>query len=73
MPDATAKIWAQIGLGDIKKLALGELAWGQLPLGTKLGDVHPVFFHAPISAIERMQQMEEQQRSPAMERRLRRK
>jgi len=67
MPDATAKIWAQMGLGDIKKLALAELAWGQLPLGTKLGDVHPVFPRADKSAIERMQQMEEQQRVPAAE------
>jgi methionyl-tRNA synthetase len=67
MPDATAKIWTQMGLGDIKKLALAELAWGQLPLGTKLGDVHPVFPRADKSAIERMQQMEEQQRVPAPE------
>src|SRR5262249_27315497 len=38
----------------------------QLPLGTKLGDVHPVFPRADKSAIERMQQMEEQQRGPAV-------
>jgi methionyl-tRNA synthetase len=69
MPDATAKIWAQMGLGDIKKLALAELAWGQLPLGTKLGEVHPVFPRADKSAIERMQQMEEHQRGPAAEER----
>ena len=43
IPDATTKIWAQIGLGDIKKVALNELAWGQLRLGTKLGAVQPVF------------------------------
>jgi methionyl-tRNA synthetase len=63
MPDATAKIWTQMGLGDIKKLALSELAWGQLPLGTKLGEVQPVFPRADKSAIERMQKMEEEQRS----------
>jgi methionyl-tRNA synthetase len=63
MPEATAKIWAQMGLGDIKKLALNQLAWGQLPLGTKLGEVHPVFPRADKSAIERMQKMEEEQRS----------
>jgi methionyl-tRNA synthetase len=63
MPDATAKIWSQMGLGDIKKLALSELTWGQLPLGTKLGDVHPVFPRADKSAIERMQQMEEEHRA----------
>jgi methionyl-tRNA synthetase len=67
MPDATAKIWTQIGLGDIKKLALSELAWGQLPLGTKLGEVHPVFPRADKSAVERMQKMEEEQRvAPAV-------
>jgi methionyl-tRNA synthetase len=63
MPDATAKIWTQLGLGDIKKLALSDLAWGQLPLGTKLGEVQPVFPRADKSAIERMQKMEEEQRS----------
>jgi methionyl-tRNA synthetase len=67
MPDATAKIWEQMGLGDIQKLALTELAWGQLPLGTKLGEVSPVFPRADKGAIERMQQMEEQQRGPAVE------
>src|SRR6266700_1478126 len=32
MPDATAEIWEQRGLGDIKKLALADRAWGQLRL-----------------------------------------
>ena len=63
MPEATAKIWTQMGLGDIQKLALNELAWGQLPLATKLGEVQPVFPRADKSAIERMQKMEEEQRS----------
>ncbi len=67
IPDAAAKIWTQMGLGDIKKLALSELAWGQLPLGTKLGEVHPVFPRADKSAIERMQKMEEQGRGPVVE------
>jgi methionyl-tRNA synthetase len=66
IPDATAKIWAQLGLGDIKKVPLAELAWGQLLLGTKLGEVYPVFPRADKSAIERMQKMEDQQR-PAVE------
>ncbi|HEY3975086.1 MAG TPA: methionine--tRNA ligase [Candidatus Sulfotelmatobacter sp.] len=62
IPEATAKIWTQMGLGDIKTIALSELAWGQLPLGTKLGEVHPVFPRADKSAVERMQQMEDSQR-----------
>ena len=63
IPDATARIWAQLGLGDIRKFPLSELRWGQLPLSTKLGSVEPVFPRADKSAIERMQKMEEQQRS----------
>jgi methionyl-tRNA synthetase len=67
VPDAAAKIWLQMGLGDIKKLALSQLAWGQLPLGTKLGEVQPVFPRADKSAVERMQKMEEEQRvAPAV-------
>ena len=54
-----------MGLGDIKQLALNELAWGQLHLGTKLGEVQPVFPRKDKSAIERMQKMEEEQR-PAL-------
>jgi methionyl-tRNA synthetase len=60
MPDATTKIWAQMGLGDIKKSDLTQLQWGQLRLGTRLGEVQPVFPRADKSAVERMQQMEEQ-------------
>src|SRR5277367_1512701 len=30
IPDATAKIWAQLGLGDIRKISLADLQWGQL-------------------------------------------
>ena len=67
MPEATAKIWSQMGLGDIKKLDLSALAWGQLPLGTKLGEVQPVFPRADKSAVERMQKMEEQERVPVAE------
>jgi methionyl-tRNA synthetase len=60
MPEATAKIWAQLGLADIKKFDLSKLQWGQLKLGTKLGEVQAVFPRADKSAIERMQKMEEQ-------------
>jgi len=67
MPEATSKIWSQMGLGDIKKLDLSALAWGQLPLGTKLGEVQPVFPRADKSAVERMQKMEEEQRTSAAE------
>ena len=64
IPGATAKIWTQMGLGDIRKFDLSQLQWGQLHLGTKLGEVAPVFPRADKSAVERMQKMEEQGRAP---------
>ncbi|HEY1265052.1 MAG TPA: methionine--tRNA ligase, partial [Terriglobales bacterium] len=63
IPDSTAKIWAQLGLGDIRKFDLASLKWGQLKLGTRLGEIAAVFPRADKSAIERMQKMEEQERS----------
>ncbi|MFY9844374.1 MAG: methionine--tRNA ligase [Terriglobales bacterium] len=65
VPEATAKIWTQLGLGDITKFDLKQLHWGQLHLGTKLGEVQAVFPRADKSAIERMQKMEEQSGSGA--------
>jgi methionyl-tRNA synthetase len=63
IPESTARIWEQLGLADITRLDLRNLAWGQLPLHTKLGKVEAVFPRADRSTIERMQQME-QERSP---------
>jgi methionyl-tRNA synthetase len=66
MPEATAKIWAQLGLSAIRKFDLSTLQWAQLPSGTRLGKVEPVFPRADKSAVERMQQMEDQGRAPAV-------
>jgi len=60
VPDATARIWSQLGLGEIDQFDLCSLAWGQLQLGVKLGPVQAVFPRADKSMIERMQQMEQQ-------------
>ena len=60
IPESTARIWEQLGLGDITKMDLRNLAWGQLPLHTKLGTVEAVFPRADKSTIERMQQMEQE-------------
>ena len=65
IPDATAKIFSQMGLGDIRKFDLSKLRWGHLSLGTKLGTIEPVFPRADKSAVERMQKMEEQGRPTA--------
>jgi len=67
IPDSTTKIWAQLGLGETKKFPLSELKWGQLHLGTKLGNVQAVFPRADKTAIERMQKMEERDASAATE------
>jgi methionyl-tRNA synthetase len=63
LPESTAKIWNQLGLGEISKFNLADLKWAQLPLGGKLGKVEPVFPRADKTSIERMQQME-QDRAP---------
>jgi methionyl-tRNA synthetase len=60
IPESTARIWEQLGLADITKLDLRNLAWGQLPLHTKLGKVEAVFPRADRSTIERMLQMEQE-------------
>ncbi|MEO6803673.1 MAG: class I tRNA ligase family protein, partial [Granulicella sp.] len=47
LPNATAKVWAQLGLGDIELAAkngdLKNLQWGGLKPGTKLGPLAPIF------------------------------
>ena len=60
IPESTGKIWKQLGLGEISKFDLNDLKWAQLPLGGKLGKVEPVFPRADKTAIERMQQMEQE-------------
>jgi methionyl-tRNA synthetase len=65
LPVSTAKIWTQLGLGEISKFNLGDLKWAQLPLGGKLGKVEPVFPRADKTSIERMQQMEQERAAQA--------
>jgi methionyl-tRNA synthetase len=65
LPESTAKIWTQLGLGEITKFNLADLKWAQLPLGGKLGKVEPVFPRADKTSIERMQQMEQERAAQA--------
>ncbi len=60
MPEAAAKVWAQLGLGEIKDADLAHLSWGGLKPGTRLGALGPVFPRAEKDAVERMQAMEEE-------------
>jgi len=66
IPEATARIWQQLGLSNIQEFDLASLQWGQLPPGTRLGEIQPVFPRADKSAVERMKAMEEQ-RTPVAE------
>jgi methionyl-tRNA synthetase len=59
LPEATAKIWAQLGLGDIRRADLKDLTWGGLKPGTQLGELGPVFPRADKDAIQRMQEKEQ--------------
>ena len=65
LPNATARIWAQLGLGDIAGCRLADLKWGQLKLGTKLGKIEPVFPRAEKNAVQRMQEAEQARASSA--------
>jgi methionyl-tRNA synthetase len=65
IPESTAKIFRQLGLGDVARTDLRTLHWGELQPGTRLGAIEAVFPRADKSAIERMQQMEEERKSPA--------
>ena len=63
LPYATAKVWAQLGLGDIEEAArkgvLSNLEWGGLKPGTKIGDLGPIFPRAPKELIQVMTNMEQ--------------
>jgi methionyl-tRNA synthetase len=64
MPDAAAKVWRQLGQGEIadaaKKSFLTQIAWGGLKAGTKFGESAPLFPRAEKDAIDRMQNIEDQ-------------
>ena len=58
LPDATTRIWAQLGLGDIAHADLKDAHWGQLRPGTKLGQSGPVFPRAEKDTVKRMHDLE---------------
>jgi methionyl-tRNA synthetase len=58
LPEAGARIWAQLGLGDIAQADLKGVRWGQLAPGTKLGQSGPVFPRAEKDMVKRMQELE---------------
>ncbi len=68
IPYATAKVWAQLGLGDIEQAArsgkLRTLTWGGLQPGTKLGPLAPIFPRADKGLAQLMIDMEETRTNP---------
>ena len=58
LPEATARIWAQLGLGDIAQADLKDVHWGQLAPGTALGQLGPIFPRAEKDTVNRMQDLE---------------
>ncbi len=64
LPESTAKVWRQLGLGAIDQAAesgeLKSLAWGGLKAGTQCNAPAALFPRAEKDAIERMQNLENQ-------------
>ncbi len=62
LPESTAKVWRQLGLGEIETAAkqghLNEITWGGLKAGTQFGEPAPLFPRAEKDAVERMQNLE---------------
>ena len=71
LPDAAAKVWRQLGQGEISDAAknsfLTHLAWGGLKAGTKFGEPAPLFPRAEKDATERMQNLEEENNRTVIE------
>ncbi|RZU43161.1 methionine--tRNA ligase subunit beta [Edaphobacter modestus] len=63
LPYSTAKVWDQLGLGDIEAAArngeLNDLTWGSLKPGTKLGQLGPIFPRADKGLIQIMTDAEQ--------------
>jgi len=59
IPESAAKVWAQLGRGDLRNADLKDLQWGGLKPGTKLGELSPLFPRADKEAITRMNELEQ--------------
>ena len=69
LPDATTRIWAQLGLGDLAQANIQQVSWGQLAPGTKLGPSGPIFPRAEKDTVKRMHELDSSDggRSPEAE------
>jgi methionyl-tRNA synthetase len=71
LPESAAKVWRQLGQGEIadaaKKAFLTEIAWGGLKAGTQFGEPAPLFPRAEKDTVERMQNIEDQNSKTVIE------
>ena len=71
LPESAAKVWRQLGQGEIADAAknsfLTNLAWGGLKAGTKFGEPAPLFPRAEKDAVERMQNIEDENNKSVIE------
>lgn len=71
LPDAAAKVWRQLGQGEIADAAkasfLTHLAWGGLKPGTRFAEPAPLFPRAEKDAVERMVAIEEENSKSVIE------
>ena len=60
VPEAAAKIWKQLGIETpLESVRLGDLRWGQLPPGRRIGEIEAVFPRIDAKqAIPEMQKLE---------------
>jgi methionyl-tRNA synthetase len=61
LPNSAPKIWAQLGMTEpIESVRYATLAWGQLPVGQKIGEAGAVFPRIELKeAVARMRELEE--------------
>ena len=71
LPASASKVWAQLGFGDIRDAAkrafLTDLQWGGLQPGTRFNEPAPLFPRAEKDAIERMQNLENENNASAVQ------
>jgi methionyl-tRNA synthetase len=71
LPVSAAKVWQQLGLGSLEEAArqafLTNLEWGGLKAGTRFTEPVPLFPRAEKDAIERMQNLENENSTTAVE------
>jgi methionyl-tRNA synthetase len=69
LPDSAAKVWRQLGQGEIDAAGafLTSTAWGGLKAGARFAEPSPLFPRAEKDAVERMQQIEEENSKTVIE------